>query len=214
MKCLLCNFQSNDQKDYYINFHRVDSKNELFKKIFAEDKNVFFGKRCLRCQEYLPTSRFKIYHNFLKHYNDGETVVDNKSITITEIGAVKKYEITFQGHSDSYDCFNSEKLVDEFLLLVKSKIFPSNTDFYIRCGFSLENMQAPLTDDDVPLTNSRNWSTEPIQTKSFNDFVFFSLRESILKRVINNGLTGSSRFYKRFLYINVKTIKFSDQFIW
>ena len=183
MKCLLCNFQSNDQKEvknHYINFHRVDSKNEFFKKIFVEDKNVFFGKRCLRCQEYLPTSRFKIYHNFLKHYNDGETVVDNKPITVTEIGAVKKYEITFQEHSDSYDFFNSEKLVDEFLLMVKSKIFCSNTDFYIRCGFSLENMQAPLTDDDVPLTNSRNWSTEPIQTKSFNNFVFFSSRESIL----------------------------------
>ena len=57
-------------------------------------------------------------------------------------------------HSDSYDFFNSEKLVDEFLLLVKSKIFCSNTDFYIRCGFSLENMQAPLTDHDVPLTKS------------------------------------------------------------
>ena len=63
MKCLLCNFQSNDQKEvknHYINFHRVDSKNELFQKIFAEDKNVFYGKRCLRCQEYLPTSRSKI----------------------------------------------------------------------------------------------------------------------------------------------------------
>ena len=217
MRCLLCNFQSNDQKEvknHFINFYRVDSKNEFFKKIFVEDKTLFYRKRCLRCQEYLPTSRFKIYHNFLKHYNDGETVVDNKPITVTEIGAVKKYEITFQEHSDSYDFFNSEKLVDEFLLLVKSKIFPSNTDFYIRCGFSLENMQAPLTDDDVPLTNSRYWSTEPIQTKSFNDFVFFSLRESILKRVINNGLTGSSWFLKRFLYINVKTIKVSDQFIW
>ena len=181
-----------------MNFHRVDSKNELFKKIFVEDKNVFYGKRCLRCQEYLPTSKFKIYHNFLKHYNDGETLVDNKSITVTEIGTVKKHEIKFQEHSDSYDFFNSEKLVDEFLLLVKSKIFPSNTDFYIRCGFSLENMQAPLTDDDVPLTNSRYWSTEPIQTKSFNDFVFFSLRESVLKRVINNELTGSLWFFKRF----------------
>ena len=211
MKCLLCNFQSNDQKDYYINFHRVDSKNELFKKIFAEDKNVFYGKRCLRCQEYLPTSRFKIYHNFLKHYNDGETVVDNKPITVTEIGAVKKYEITFQEHSDSYDFFNSEKLVDEFLLWVKSKIFRSNTDFYIRCGSSMENMQAPLTDDGVPLTNSRYWSTKLIQIKSFYDF---SLRESILKRVINNGLTGSLCFFKRFLYINVKAIKVSDQFIW
>ena len=99
---------------------------------------MFYGKRCLRCQEYLPTSRFKIYHNFLKHYNDGETVVDNKPITVTEIGAVKKYEITFQEHSDSYDFFNSEKLVDEFLLLAKSNFFCSNTDFYIDVVFPLK----------------------------------------------------------------------------
>ena len=132
MKCLLCNFQSNDQKEvknHYINFHRVDSKNEFFKKIFVEDKNVFYGKRCLRCQEYLPTSRFKIYHNFLKHYNDGETVVDNKPITVTEIGAVKKYEITFQEHFDSYDFFNPEKLVDEFLLSEKVKFFVQILNF-------------------------------------------------------------------------------------
>ena len=51
MKCLLSNFQSNDQKEvknHYINFNRVDSKNEFFKKIFVEDKNVFYEKRCLR----------------------------------------------------------------------------------------------------------------------------------------------------------------------
>ena len=104
MKCLLCNFQSNDQnkvRNHYINFHGFDSKNEFSKKIFAEDKNVFYRKKCLRCQEYLLTSRFKIYHNFLKHYNDGETVVDNKPIRGTKIGAVKKYEITFQEHSGS-----------------------------------------------------------------------------------------------------------------
>ena len=128
----------------------------------------------------------------MKHYNDGVNVVDNKPIAVTGIGAVKKYEITFQEHSDSYDFFDSEKLVDEFLLLVKGKIFRSSNGFYIRCGFSLENMKAPLTDHDVLLTNSRYWSTEPVQTKSFNDFLFFSLRESILKRVINNRLTGSS----------------------
>ena len=132
MKYLLCNFQSNDQKEvknHYINFHRVDSKNKFFKKIFVEDKNVFYGKICLRCQQYLPRSRFKIYHNFLKHYNDGETVVDNKPITVTEIGAVKKYEITFQEHFDSYDLFNPEKLVDEFLLSEKVKFFVQILNF-------------------------------------------------------------------------------------
>ena len=106
----------------------------------------------------------------MKYYNDDEIVVDNKPITVTKISEVKKYEITFQEHSDSYDFFNSEKLVDKLLLSVKGEIFCSNTDFYIRCGFSLENMQVRLT-DDVPLTNSCYWSTEPIQIKSFNDFV-------------------------------------------
>ena len=85
MKCLLCNFQSNDQKEvknHYNNFYRVDSRNEFFKKVFVEDKNMFYRKRCLRCQEYLHTSISKNYHKFLKHYNDGETVVDNKPITV------------------------------------------------------------------------------------------------------------------------------------
>ena len=72
----------------------------------------------------------------MKHYNNGESVADNKPITVTEVGAVKKYEITFQEHSGSYDFLNSEVLVDELLLLVKSKIFCSNTDFYLRCGYS------------------------------------------------------------------------------
>ena len=44
--------------------------------------------------------------------------------------------------------------------------------FFIRCGFSLENIQAKLTDDDQPLKNSWYWSTEAIQTKAFNGFVF------------------------------------------
>ena len=52
----------------------------------------------------------------------------------------------------------------------------------------------------------------PYQTKSFNDFIYFDLRESILKRVINNGLTFSSwNFNNSFLYINVKILNVGDQ---
>ena len=82
------------------------------------------------------------------------------------------------------------------------------------CGFSLENIQAELTNDDQPLKNSLYWLTEAIQTKSFNDFAFFSISESVLKRVINNGLTGSSWHFNRFFHINIKTVKVTDQFIW
>ena len=159
-------------REHYIAFHKIDAKNELFKKIFQEVRNVFHGKRCLRCQEFLPTSKFKINRDFLKHYENGKNVIEEKPVHVTNIGTVRKFEITFQEHSSIYDFCNSEALVDEFLLNAKNRIERSNADFFIRCGFSLMNIQVELTDDDQPLKNSRYWSTETIQTKTFSNFVF------------------------------------------
>ena len=59
-------------------------------------------------------------------------------VNITNIGTVRKFEIMFQENSSIYDFYNSEALVDEFLLNVKNRIKRSNTDFFIRCGFSLK----------------------------------------------------------------------------
>ena len=76
------------------------------------------------------------------------------------------------------------------------------------------NLNFPVSAFSVTLQNLRYWSTEATQTKSFNDFVFCSIRESVLKRVINNRLTGSSWHFNHFLYINIRTVKVTDQFIW
>ena len=109
----------------------------------------------MKCQEFLPTSKFKITHDFLKHYENGKNVIEEKSVNILNIGTVRKFEITFQELSSSYDFYNSEALIDEFLLNVKNKIERSNADLFVRCGFSLENIQAGLSDDDQALKNSR-----------------------------------------------------------
>ena len=45
---------------------------------------------------------------------------------------------------------------------------------------------------------------EAHQNKFLNDFVCFNLRESILKRFMNNDIIGSSWHFNPFLYINVK----------
>ena len=168
----------------------------------------------MRCDEFIPTTKFKLFHDFLKHYNDGENIVEEKPVIVTNIGKVTKFEINYQDHSTFYDFHNSESIVDEFLFNVKKKIHSrtrSNIDFLIRSGFSLENIQSAVDDFNEPLKNSRYWTTDPIQTKSFNDYAYFTISESILKRVINNGLTGSSWHFNRFLYINIKTIKVNDQ---
>ena len=42
-----------------------------------------------------------------------------------------------------------------------------------RAGFSIENVQQALDNYSESLVQTRYWSTEPLQTKSFNDFVIF-----------------------------------------
>ena len=218
MRCLLCNFQSKNKKeieDHYIKFHNVDKKNNYFKKLLTEKNDVFVGERCTKCSEFIPTSEYKKSHNFLKHYKDGKEVVfEDRPISIIEIGNnIKKFEINFSEHSSFYDFFNSKKVVDDFLSTVRRKITRKKEYFLIRCGFSIENFQATLDNYNEPLKNTKYWSTEPIETKSFNDFVYFNIRESVLKRVINNGLTGSSWKFNRFVYINIKTFSVNESLL-
>ena len=103
MKCPLCDFKSYDLESvrkHYVDFDNVDRNNHFFKKLFKEQNNVFHGKKCIRCNE-----------------------------TYTNLGERKKYEITFKQHPLDYDFYNAEKLVDEFLLSVKS--------YKVKCCFFL-----------------------------------------------------------------------------
>ena len=209
MKCLLCKFTANNNSEienHYIKFHNVDKENVFFRRLIDKKNNVFHGEKCLNCDEFIPTSGFKRSHDILKHYEKGKNFIDSeKPISIVDIGSIKKYEINFREHLSFYDFYNPTAIVDDFLYNVKEKIKRRQEYFLIRCGFSLENIQPVLDNYTEPLKNTRYWTTDPIETKSFNDFVYFNVRESILKRVINNGLTGSSWHFNRFVYINIKT---------
>ena len=218
MKCLLCKFNSKNKLEvekYYINFHNVDKENNYFKKLLKENNDVFVGERCSKCNEFIPTAEYRKSHNFLKHYKDGkELISDEKPISIVEIGNnIRKYEIKYDEHSSYYDFFNSEKVVDDFLSNVRKRIKRTDKYFLIRCGFSIENFQPILDNYTEPLKDTRYWSTDPIETRSFNDFVYFNIRESVLKRVINNGLTGSSWRFNRFVYINIKTFNVNESIL-
>ena len=187
----------------------------FFKKLINQKNNVIYGRKCKDCNEFIFSN--KITHDFLKHYDKGFSGKENvdfstdKPLKITKIGDIEKYEVTFKEHSSDYDFFDSVAVVENFLNSVKNKIPRYQFSVLIRAGFSIENIQQALDNYTEPLLQSRYWSTEPIQTNSFNDFVYFNIRESILKRVINNGLTGSSWYFHRFNYINVKVLKVTDQ---
>ena len=192
----------------------MDKDNSFFKKLIDQRNNVIHGRKCKDCNEFVFSN--KITHDFLKHYDKGfdKELVDfsiDRPLRITKIGDIEKYEITFKEHSSSYDFFDSVAVVENFLNVVKNKIPRYESSVLIRAGFSIENIQQALDNYTEPLTQSRYWSTEPIQTKSFNDFVYFKIRESILKRVINNRLSGSAWNFHKFNYINIKILKSTNQ---
>ena len=218
MKCLLCNFTTNEKnklKNHYIKYHNVDKDNSFFKKLIDQRNNVIHGRKCKDCNEFVFSN--KITHDFLKHYEKGfldKELVDftiERPLKVTKIGDIEKLEITFEEHSSSYDFFDSVAVVENFLNVVKDKMSRYDSSVLIRAGFSIENIQQALDNYTEPLTQSRYWSTEPIQTKSFNDFVYFKIRESILKRVINNRLSGSAWNFHKFNYINIKILKSTNQ---
>ena len=218
MQCLLCNQKSTNienLKEHYIKSHDVNENNVFFKKLIGQKKkNVMYRRNCHYCNEFVFVN--KASHDFLKHYmigsgNDGNDGDDGgnsveRPINVINLGVIKKFEITFKEHSSYYDFFDSVAVVDNFLAEIKNYVSRYNNDVLIRAGFSIENVQQALNDYSEPLVQTRYWSTEPLLTKSFNDFISFKIRESILNRVINNRLSGSAWNFNKFNYLNIKIV--------
>ena len=220
MKCLLCKFTTNEKDrlvNHYIKFHNVDKDNVFFNKLMNQKTKVIHGRKCTDCNEFVFSG--KATHDFLKHYDKGflenDVAADDgvRPLKVTKIGDIDKFEITFKEHSLSYDFFDSVAVVEYFLNSVKEKAPLYKSSVLIRAGFSIENIKQALNNYTEPLTQNRYWSTEPIVVRFFNDFVYFKIKESILKRVINNRLSGSAWNFHKFNYINVKILKTSHQLL-
>ena len=119
MKCVLCNYQNNqlnDLKEHYLKDHNVDENNVFFKKLINQKKNIIHHKKCNYCNEFVFFN--KAEHDFLNHYGRGFGDLsdndDNLPVTITIVGDITKFEITFKEHSSYYNFFDSVAVVDSF----------------------------------------------------------------------------------------------------
>ena len=75
MKCLLCSQElaSEEQlKEHYSNFHKVDPFDHFFQKLFKPVNKIYKPGKCLHCQDFIPTTKFRVIHDFLKHHEDGK----------------------------------------------------------------------------------------------------------------------------------------------
>ena len=208
MKCLLCSSNFENQEDllnHYISYHNVDENNWFFQKSF-QIKNKSLSKHCVRCNEFLTTEKHKSIQNFLKHYEEGKSIpFEVKPVDIVSYPGLSIYSIEFQKHKDFHDFFNFERCVDDFLRNVIYKFKPSGKK-WIKCSFTIENIQNSPHQDLRPIINSRYWTPPPYEGIYFNDFIFYGLRQNILGRVIINGMPGSSWHLKRFVSLSLKIL--------
>ena len=73
-----------------------------------------------------------------------------KNLLITNLVEIRKHEITFDQHSHDYDFYNAEKLVDDSLLNVKTRLEGLITIFLLNVVFLWK-----MYNDLLLKTNSR-----------------------------------------------------------
>ena len=208
MKCLLCSSKFENQNDllnHYVTYHNIDKNNWFFQKSFQiRDKTVL--RQWIRCDEFLTTNKHKAVHNFLKHYEDGKSIpFEKKPVDVLRLPTLTIYSIEYSKYKDFYNFYNSEDCLDDFLRNVKFRL-KSGCKKWIKCSFTIDNIQNASYQGFRPILYSRYWTTSPHEGNYFNDFIFYGLEQEILSRVIINGMSGSSWNFKRFISLSVKVL--------
>ena len=100
---------------------------------------------------------------------------------------------------------NSDRCVNDYLRNVKYKFKPSGKK-WIKCSFTIENIQNSPNQDLREIFNSRCWTTPLYEGNCLNDFIFYGLRQNVLGRVNINGMSGSLWHFKRFVSLSLKIL--------
>ena len=94
MKCLSCSSSFNTE-DALINHYII------FEKLFQPKKNVSVFWKCLRCDDFITTSDYKVKHNFLKHYVKGRDLVfEDKPVDVIKNTKILEYEFFVKKFND------------------------------------------------------------------------------------------------------------------
>ena len=115
------------------------------------------------------------------------------------------YSIEYSKYKNFYNFYNSEDCVDDFSRNVNYR-FKSGNKKWIKCSFTLENIQNASYQYLRPILYSRYWTASLQEGNYFNDFIFYGLEQEILSRVIINGMSGSSWHFKCFILLSVKVL--------
>ena len=108
-------------------------------------------------------------------------------INILKRAPIKYFSINYNQYKNFYN-FLGEQIVDDFLDSVHSR-FVSDGEYELQGYAEIINQQQG---DFLIAQSTRVWLTNNYTGCYFNNFVKNSIKTEIAKRIIFNGLTGSS----------------------
>ena len=202
MKCLLCNINFLSEvelKNHYIWQHQINENDVYLNDLFKPDS---IYRSCDICQTEFANSRAKKNHMFLFHYGQmgGNRGNGQLPVNILRRGPITYYTISYDQHKNFYDFFG-ERIVDDFLSSVYNRFNPDK-EYKMQGYAEIINQQQG---EFIIAENTRVWLTNTYTAKYFNDYVRGSIKSDIVKRIIINGQTGSSWYFKRFSRLTVIT---------
>ena len=135
-----------------------------------------------------------------KHQQMGGNRGDRTSalpINVLKRGPITYYSINFNQHKRFYDFFTSG-IVDAFLESIDEIYRPTKENKFQGYAEIINQQRG-----EIILEDKRVWLTNSFNSKHFNDFVRGEIRDEITKRIIVNGQSGSSWYFKRFERLSV-----------
>ena len=202
MKCLQCGLNCSTEKvikKHYVNFHQIKEEDIFLKDLILPDtleKNVTFATYFLKYTDKKRYTCFFFPLWFKKQF--GGSKRSSLPIYILKHGSITYFSINFTHHNNFHDFFKSD-VVDDFLQSVYKSYHPQKNK--IQAFFEIINHQR----GKIILEDNRAWLTNSIVTKHFNTFIRTEIKNEIIKRIIVNGQSGSSWFFKRFERLSIIT---------
>lgn len=206
-------------KEHYKKHHKVDPKNVHFQRLFERDNNYLNDLTCSICRLNFSSNTKKKNHMFLRHYLQsprqqvGGAIVDSRHLNILHRGKIIYFSINYDQHKGFYELFSSDMVFDFLDNVYKAfKLLP-NTKYKFHAFFELVNQQK--IDNNQQLFDTRPWFTNVYHFFHFNEFVRQQFNDEILKRIIQNGQTGSSWHFFRFqsLRVIVAPLKYAQNLL-
>lgn len=116
-----------------------------------------------------------------------------------------RYFVSFNEHSDFYNFYNPDKVID-ILKLVLCKIYSTKNlnEVKIKATFPIANFQPPEQNGFVEIIDNRVWFEDVYDCVYFNGFVRENIERNINRRIIVNGQADSGWCFRQLNHITIE----------